>query len=282
MTGWGLLFLMKIVIVAGMRRRWTPLLVFLGVEWCHATLVTLQRGVDGYTGSVSSRLRDNGLSVGTDDSMYMGDSGNDADNRALLYFDLSAYAGATVTGDGTLTLLVFQVDGNPGSDDFFDVYAVDANNAGWIAAGDSSWNFLDVSESTPWKDGAGADLALASSDVANPVLGGLGVPGEGYAALSFATLNEASYSSGIPVSITIPQSQLQAWIDGPNAGMLFRGRDQTNAGRIAVRHPRTGTVSERPILSFNVIPEPTSGGLVMLGTCLLMGLRRVVVRVNGI
>ena len=237
----------------------------------HATPITLQRGVDGYTGNATARLRDNGLNTGTGNQPFIGDSGNDADNRFTIFFDLTAYAGMTVTGDGALSLHITGVNTAPGSDDFFDLHAIYASNAGWTSANSWSWNYLNAATSNAWKNSSGVDLPLATSDEASPTIGGLGAPGDGYELTPFATLNQNSYTNATRVSITIPQAQLQTWIDGSNAGALVRARDENNLGRLSFRQPTGGIISERPILTFDVaaIPEPSSFALILLGFGLL-------------
>jgi len=215
-----------------------------------AALFTFRQGVNGYTGSESLRMRDNLINGKAGDDMYVGDAGNDADNRFLLGFALSSLAGLDVDGDGTLTLTVAQVDGGPNSGDFFDAYQVNDHNPGWSRT-TSSWNRLDQDSGILWKDSAGSDLPAATANVADPTLGGLGIPGQGYGTTAVATINQPSYAVNNTVDVTIPESVLQGWIDGVNAGLLFRGRDQTNAGRVRFNDPRDNNAGERPLLTFN-------------------------------
>jgi len=231
-----------------------------------AVPITLQQGVDGYTGVSSARMRDNGLTVTGDAAMYVGDAGNDADNRFLLRFDLSSLSGLFAQGDGTLTLKVTQIDGNLNSDEFFDAYTVDPSNTGW-ARTTSSWNYIHTASTTPWEDSSGSPLPIATGDVDEPVLGGLGIPGEGYAAAPIDTINQASYAINSTVSIAIPEQVLQDWMDGTNAGLFFRERDERRefSGRV-----RFGS----PALTLDVVPEPATLGLLALGGLALLRRRR--------
>jgi len=232
------------------------LVLLTGTAMAHAATVTFQQGVDAYSGSNSLRMRDNAINGKAGNDMYVGDAGNEADNRFLLRFDISSLAGQTVVGDGTLTLTIAQVDGSPNPGDFFDVYEVDDNNVGWSSS-TSSWNRFNQDTSVLWKDSAGLDLPVATGNVGDPTLGGLGTPSQGYGATPIATINQASYAVNDTVDVTIPQAVLQDWVDGVNAGLLFRGRDQTNAGRVAFDKPTSGSVSERPLLTLDVVPSGT-------------------------
>ncbi len=187
-------------------------------------------GISNYNGVSSLRLNDGvGLNspMPTGDQLFAGDSGNDADNRSLVGFDLRTLTGWTITGDATLRLRVSGVDGSPNAGDFFDVYAVHPTNATW-AAGVSSWSNLDEAGGVAWKDGGGADLAGGTSPA-----GALGQPGKGYAATPLATINQASYAVGTFINVTIPQAALQSMIQDSDPGLLLRSRDETNTGRLA-------------------------------------------------
>ncbi len=197
----------------------------------YRTAAIPELGISNYNGVTSARLNDSASYIdspmGTGQTLFAGDSGNDADNRSLLGFDLRTLTSWTITGDATLRLRVSQVDGSPNAGDFFDIYQVYSTNAAWTVGG-SCWNRLDQAGGVAWKDAANVDLPTGPSPA-----GGLGQPGEGYAATPVDTINEASYAVGDFVYVTIPQAVVQSMIQEGNTSLLLRSRDETNTGRVA-------------------------------------------------
>ncbi|OPZ22660.1 MAG: hypothetical protein BWZ10_00334 [candidate division BRC1 bacterium ADurb.BinA364] len=221
-----------------------------------ASIPTL--GIASYAGVSSLRIRDNLLNGASNANMFMGDSGNDADNRCLLRFNFSALSGWTVVSDGTLQLTVNQVDGSPGIDDFFDLHLIYPTNAEWTTA-NSTWNWLSITPASAWKNALGADLptGTGTDGIPNTLLGGLGNPGDGYEAAPIATINRASYAVSDVLTATIPAAAIQTLISDGAAprGILFRLRDEDNFGRIQVMNASSGAAG--PNLTFNA--EPASG-----------------------
>ncbi|MEX0866425.1 MAG: hypothetical protein WD030_03640, partial [Pirellulales bacterium] len=162
--------------------------------------------------------------------------------------------------------------GGPSGDDFFDVYVIFDTNAGWqdaSAPDGPRWNFHGNPAGRRWKDSGGTDLAIATSNVEVPTLGGLGTPGQGYALTPIDSINQTSYTPGDVIAVTIPESVLQNWIDGTNAGLLFRKRDEDgsdNPGRLAFYNAAAAGIATRPLLEleFAVVSEPSTGGLGLL------------------
>lgn len=217
-------------------------------------------GITDYQGTADLRLNDSYLNGnGGNDQLFVGDNGNDADNRSLIRFDIAALAGLEAAGDATLRLRVMQVQGAPDATDFFDVYRIVPTNAGWAegnngsvtqaAAGlEPSWDRFSQTPAQAWRDGAGTDLPGGTSPA-----GGLGQPGEGYGAAPIATINQASYAVGNLINVPIPRDVVQAMIDGDSSGFILRKRDETDTGRIAFNKKETGTVGQRPTLTVHAV-----------------------------
>jgi hypothetical protein len=203
----------------------------------------------------SARIRDNGRTVTeiNPGAAFVGDAGNDADNRHLMYFDLSSLAGQTVVGNGTLSIQLNLTEGTTDASDFFDLYVINDSNVGWITSTDPTWNELSDSGSTLWKDSVGTGLPFGSGNPAAPGSGdgGLGAPGDGYGDFQSA-LNQAIYVNGEILTWDISAGELQNMIDGTNAGFLLRKRDESTFGRLRLN----GATAQ---LTLNtVVPEPAS------------------------
>ena len=67
---------------------------------------------------------------------------------------------------------------------------------------------------------------------------------------------------------------LQGWIDGTNAGFILRKRDELDFGRINFKSITDATISNRPSLEFDVVPEPGAFLLMTLGVAGLGFVRR--------
>jgi hypothetical protein len=207
-------------------------------------------GIANYQGVENVRLHDAAYinTPWTEEALFVGDSGNDADNRSLVGFDLSALAGWQATGDATLRLRITHVDPDVAAvdtNDYFDLYKLHSTNAGW-AEGQSTWNRLDHAGDVKWKNADGTDRPLGASPG-----GGLGAPGDGYQATPLDTVNQAAYAADTYVTFVIPQAEVQAMIDGDNPGLLLRTRDETETGRLAFRN-RSGN-AEGPRLTVHAV-----------------------------
>jgi len=217
-------------------------------------------GITNYQGTADVRLNDNYRNGnGGNDQLFVGDNGNDADNRSLLRFDISALGGFEAAGDATLRMRVMQVQGAPNAGDFFDIHRIVPANAGWAegnngsvtqaAAGlEPSWDRFSQTPAQAWRDGAGIDLPGGTSPA-----GGLGQPGEGYETTPIATINRASYAVGDLINVPIPRDVVQAMIDGDSSGFILRKRDETDTGRIAFNKKETGNVGQRPTLTVHAV-----------------------------
>ncbi|MFW6161636.1 MAG: LamG-like jellyroll fold domain-containing protein [Planctomycetota bacterium] len=217
-------------------------------------------GITNYQGAADLRLNDNFRNGnGGRDDLFVGDAGNEADNRSLLRFDLSALAGYELAGDAALRVRVNQVRANPDATDFFDIHRIAPTNAGWAegnngsvtqsASGlEPSWDRYSQSPDQPWRDAAGNPLPGGTSPA-----GALGQPGEGYEAAPIATINQASYSVGDFITVPIPRDVAQAVVDGDDSGFILRKRDETDSGRLAFDKKEVGNAARRPRLTVHAV-----------------------------
>lgn len=221
-----------------------------------------ETGIPNYTGVENVRLNDGvGLnSAMTGQQLFLGDAGNDADNRALVDFDMTPLAGWQAVGDATLRLRVSGKDGTVNAADVFELYQI-ADENGTFAHGQSSWNHLVQSSNTPWQDLSGNDLPTGPSPA-----GGLGAPGEGYEVAPLDTISQSSYPTGSFIEFNVPQAIVQDMIDQDATGTRFPGfllrhADENLAGRLTLNDLRSG--ANGPTLSLLVapaaVPVPTTG-----------------------
>ena len=200
-----------------------------------------------------------------DGSMHEGIHNSNANNDqiytagdffAMEYFDISAYAGQTVTGDGTLTHWYFQT-WNYSATPQLDAHQVNNNNADvnpaamtWNSRGPGAW--LD--------NGGGAMADLQRDTVPNLSLGILGS-----VVVSDGTEDKAW-------NITIPQASIQAWLDGTLPPLLAVVDDTGRYSRWDW-FTNGGPADRGPILTFDAvegggpggeIPEPAGLGLIGL------------------
>lgn len=211
-----------------------------------ASAATITTGASGDTFiTVHSDLGGPNSIHGSDSYLYSVSDGASPgyDAEPMLWFNLSAYAGQTVSGNGTVTL----VDQTAATGSFpFAVYLV----------------------LVPWSE---ATTSWNSFGGVNPGVNISAAP------LSTVTLNGGV---GNLLSITVSQSLLQSWINSPNTnyGLLLHGiTGWTSSSGFSDRaFVSSNSRTNAPSLTFSTvdIPEPASFWLVPAGLASVLRFRR--------
>lgn len=219
------------------------------------TTITLQNGVDGYTGASDAQIGNSGSA----DFNFGGSTGFDAyqfsyfHDFALIRFDLSSLKGkaATVT---SAELLLTQAPTSVNGGRFpFELHAISAANAGWVQGtskgavetdGAATYNnkasFGPGSESNvPWAGGEG--LGDGTNGGYDPAVLGKGM---------------YDYSKGNQViRIPLEAGAVQKWIDGDNAGMILIVPNTGNSDKEAsFFSSEDATAANRPALVITYTP----------------------------
>src|SRR5262249_8401670 len=166
---------------------------------------------------------------------------------SLIQFDLSAFAGQTVTGDGTLTII--------------------GNTPGSIGGGSIALHRMLHA----WSEGTATFANLGPTAGAQA--------GEDFDPLILSTLTGA-VGSGQPVSFTVLASVIQDWIDNPgtNFGFILEPKPATSVGTdfLSREGGAPPTLTFPSVASPSGAPEPVAAWLAIcgLGTIALQRLRR--------
>jgi len=179
---------------------------------------------------------------GTTSSLQAGSVSGEV-RKALIRFDLSAFARHTVSDDAVLTLCQRQPFGTPVD---MTLYQIKVANGGWIGGdgsgkdadlGESAWNFkVQGSPQVLWAGSAG--LNTSGVDYVAKELGGFAYTPSGV--------------NGTGISIAIPKEVLQGWIDqaASNAGMLLAA-DSISSGAYGTFFNDAAHQKFRPKLEFS-------------------------------
>lgn len=163
-------------------------------------------------------------------SYIFGDNGNDIPNYSLYGFDLSPFAGTTITGDATVTITKNPslAAGEAGSvGDIITLSELAITNSGWVE-GTGSITFDD----TPADEGSVSYLnrvQFVGSGVSEPWLdaGGNAVSNLTGAITPVASRPGYNFSepSGTEYELIVPQATAQRWLDDGLAGLVFSATD---------------------------------------------------------
>jgi hypothetical protein len=286
-----------------MKKHLLPLIGVAALSFgsAHATVITYQNGTSGYTGNQGRMTTSFGGGTTTTDQ-YGGSLGGQGRFVTPIRFNsLSSGTGwidpnsvgfgvnsitltltvesNTLNGDGTLAL----VFNNRGS------------NSNWV---EGQVNQAVISTGTSWA-GPGGTLTSAGSGVA-PFAGSgawdIGAANNGMPIMATATVsNTTTVNSTVAFTFTgLSEAEeielLQIWSHDYGSGSLLVGGQTYTAnpgmflsfsaagtyttGDIRFYGDNTGTVSNRPVLSLDVVPEPATGVLLLGGMSVLMAVRR--------
>ena len=203
--------------------------ILLGFQSQAATILT--------TGDVG--LENNSPNLGGDTVLRVNPSFGGL--TSLIQFDLSAFAGQTVTGAGTLTLIG---------------HATGSIDGGIIA--------LHVMLHT-WNEGTATFGNLGATQGAQP--------GDDFDPLILSTLT-GIVISGQAVNFTVPAAVIQSWIDNPgtNFGFILEPNTATSVGTDFLSREGGGP----PALTFNSlitapsgVPEPATASLAICGLAII-------------
>jgi len=261
-----------------------------------AATVTVQQGVDQGDG--------NGVYAGTDDTslwtdgagnthrnygartyLFAGDpyangpAGTNRIGRPMMRFDLSGViSGATSVSSISLKL---KEDGGvttKGSGTI-NIYRIAAANAAWVEgtgnstpdlAGTADWSHLSHDD-TDWAGSAG--LSTAGTDYVATLLG----------SISFDATVGATYTVNLAASdAALRLSLIQEWsgTQANNAGLLFiadtdvAGGGGSNTEGLVVASAENATLSFRPELTVEYVPEPATMSLLGIGGLLALVRRK--------
>jgi hypothetical protein len=219
----------------------------LGLRTAQAT--SFQDGLDGYAGESDVAPLQDAPSYHYEAQLAAGGNNGGARDSALR-FDLSALAGQTVAS-AELKLTNTAIGG--GVIGTAQVYTLYGSNAGWDAT--ACWNL--AANNLSWKDAAGNDVSGfdGSYNSASPIA-------------SFAI--SSADTAGMTYTVMIPAAVIQNWIDNSaqNAGFALASPANVPGGDCWYGASALNTtLSWRPMLTVNTVPEP--GTLALLATGLI-------------
>ena len=250
-----------------------------------AVVVDFQQGLDnifvaGYAGTEDNQIMDPGTgfqdsNIGGRNTIQIGNASSITTRRSILRFTgLDVMAGSYSSIDAArIVLRKANAPAGIGTDGM-EMYAISDINADWVegnsqfvvTAGESSWN--SKAHPTPWIGGGGGGTLGSLQDT---------LPG---------------VSGNDPVntfySFDLDPALVNQWITGVNAGVVIKELleiDGAGSGtdlQIEMYSSEFGTIADAPVrprleITYTVIPEPASVGLLGLGGLALLirrGLRR--------
>lgn len=202
-------------------------------------------------------------SAGGVDAFFIGNAGGPEIGRMLIDFDLSSIPSNAIIQSATLRLVSGGGDGGAGGTDYFShvgntaTISIRPTAESWTT--NATWNTRDGS--TGWGTVGGGALAGVVSSLTSDFVG--------------------NTSTRVDFSFTGLATLVQSWVDTPssNNGFLIRNNDETtvalrkymlwNWSPATAPHGFPGPTDSRPYLDVTFIPEPTSVGLVLLGSVLI-------------
>lgn len=224
----------------------------------HAATITLQDGVNGYTGGASTHIRSdnpainyNNYSVPAGSQLIIGDTGStNGVIRGLYSFNLGTLP-SNITINSVAVKLTIDVGGS-GSGTAFQVDLMDLNRS--FTETTATWNTYDGTNA--WTTAGGDFGSLLASTNANTNLMGGSILTFSAATMVSSLQNAINTSSAFNFMVKI-SNEVPSVRD-----ILFLGGD-TDA-----------TISYRPSITidYTVVPEPTTVTMLMSGLALLVAI----------
>lgn len=230
--------------------------------------------VTNYTGAAAAEIQSGyaGYNLGGLPYFRANQSRTWEQSKGLLRFDLSALTGQALTVD-SVTLVLSTIAGGAVENVPFFVHEILPANAGWVQ-GTGGWSTPATPGEVTWNQKAAGQADWAGS-------AGLGAPDVDYVSTPLAAdIYNPANPTGTTISLTLPASLVQAWIDSPssNAGLLFLTSINPTYYNEAASFESvySGTDAWRPalILNLTAVPEPSVLALCGLAVAAALAVRR--------
>lgn len=242
--------------------------IFAMASIATATTHTFQDGLNGYDGTQDTNLYyatggEANYNVGGEGVLYFGYS-----TLSILSFDVSSLAGQEVTS-ARLTLYISD-NSDDGAPMPIQIMQITDGNAGWQQG---SHLYADTTASDGEATGAnkGHPGASWTGDA------GLYEPDVDFVATPIASpmFDFSAEADGTPITVDLPISLVQHWIDSVNAGLIITKDWSSNYARgPQIYSSEYAVQGVRPSLEITVVPEPASGLMLLASIGLLTRRRR--------
>ncbi len=226
-----------------------------------AVIYEFRQGVDSYTGNTSTFVNYQGVNNNyggrTNVIVYTSGSGRDV---AFMRFDLASIPDNLDVVSSTLTLTI-QSTATRTSNVTWNLYPIlrtglnfgtvnGTTQAGTVSYSASAW---DPTSPTGW--------GSSNTGTVGPVAG------QDYSSTPLATYVLAPNTSARQtITINLDPATVEGWVADPSTNLGFVIVANVGGGDWAVIDSEEGSASFRPILSVTTVPEPSTVGLIFLGT----------------
>lgn len=187
--------------------------------------------------------------------------------RGLMRFNLSSLSGKFSAINSVSLQLNISILSGSVTTGTIQAFAISSANSGWVEGtaygsaqtGSSSWNYAK-NTTQAWAGSAG--LSTAGTDYDSTLLGSFDYNGVGTYSMTF-NRNSSQLTTLI-----------SSWNNATNPGILLTEGNPSRDGYSYIYGSEDSTLSRRPKLTIDYVPEPGTGALVALGCAALSRLRR--------